>query len=103
MKKLIAFTLPLALTISALADEAKILEIAEKTAIRDTLRNDLEQIQRERDRCERTRRNWQTATVIGAVGAAAAVTTVWTQQSRLNRVRTQAAQNQAAQNQPAGQ
>jgi len=73
MKKLaiaLMFVLPLAVA-PAYSDDARLLEIAHKTAIRDTLRNDLVQIQRERDRCERQRRNWTAATIAGGVGVVA--------------------------------
>jgi len=73
MKKFV-YILPLILVIPAFADDAKLAEIAHKTAVRDTLRADLLQIQREKDRCERQRRNWQTATIVGGVGVATTAT-----------------------------
>jgi len=53
----------------ALAERA-----AELVAMRDVLRSDLEQIAIEKSRCERQKRNWRTATIVGGIGVAATVT-----------------------------
>ena len=62
------------------ADQAA--QVAELEATRDTLRADLAQIASEKARCERQRRNWRTATIIGGVGVAATATGAIVQHSR---------------------
>lgn len=52
-------------------DASQAAIVAEKIAIRDTLRADLVQIESEQSRCEKSKGTWKTVTIIGGVGAAA--------------------------------
>jgi len=52
-------------------DESRMAELISQ---RDILREDLNQIASEKARCERQKRNWRTATIVGGVGVAATAT-----------------------------
>ncbi|MCL1786176.1 MAG: hypothetical protein FWG39_03450 [Alphaproteobacteria bacterium] len=78
--------------VSAFADDVKIAEIASKTLIRDTLRNDLVQIQKEKSRCDREKKNWKIATIAGAVGVATTATIGVVQYNKQQDLKTQITQ-----------
>jgi len=48
--------------------------VAELELTRDTLKADLTQIASEKSRCEKQKKNWKTATIVGGVGVAATAT-----------------------------
>ena len=73
MKKLfLIFPIMGIISAGAAADEAyDVARVAELTAVRDTLRADLAQIESEQSRCEKSKGTWKTVTIVGGVGAAA--------------------------------
>jgi hypothetical protein len=52
-------------------EQVKLQELADKQALRDQLLLEISQIESEQDRCEKQKRNWTTATVIGGIGTVA--------------------------------
>jgi hypothetical protein len=65
-------------------DAAKLAEVAEKTRIRDILKSDLAQIASEKSRCEKTKKNWTVATVVGGVGVVATGTAAIIQGNKID-------------------
>jgi hypothetical protein len=55
-------------------DAADTIRIAQLESQRDILRADIDQIDSEKARCERQKRNWTVATVAGGVGVAGTAT-----------------------------
>ena len=76
------------------SDAAKAARIMELESQRDILRADLVQIESEQARCERQRRNWRTATVVGGVGVAATATGAVIQHGRNRDQREELAEQQ---------
>ena len=67
--------------------DPRIREIYELTVIRDQLIRDIEQIDREKQRCERQRRGWTVATIVGGIGVATTATVGIMQHQRISAER----------------
>ncbi len=60
-------------------------ELQYKTELRDTLKSDIAQIDSEKARCEKTKRSWTIATVVGGVGVVGTGVGVIVQNNKLQK------------------
>ncbi len=84
MKKIL-FGLSIICICNAYADDAELAEqVRYKEEVLQTLKNEIQQIDSEMTRCEKTKKGWVAATVIGSVGVAATGTAAIVQAVKIN-------------------
>lgn len=84
MKKIL-FGLSIMCIFNAYADDAELVEqVRYKEEVLQTLKNEIQQIDSEMTRCEKTKKGWVAATVIGGVGVAATGTAAIVQAVKIN-------------------
>lgn len=91
MRKIFIFGVATLCTFNAFADDVDLIntEIQEKEALVQKLKNEILQIDSEIMRCERVRKNWKTATIVGGVGTVATGTAAVIQAVKLNKQKSQ--------------
>ena len=92
--KRVLFTFLCMPVLCAFADDDVAAQIQYKEQLFNELKEEIEQIDSEMLRCEKTKKGWVAATVIGGVGVAATGTAAIIQGVKLNQKKNENSENQ---------
>lgn len=91
MRKILVFISMALCVFNAFADDVNAMdaEIQDKEAFVQQLKDEISQIDSEMARCERVKKNWKAATIVGGIGTVATGTAAIIQSVKLKKQKSQ--------------